>query len=133
MIVNVFKILVPLVIAVVIGLIFSLGFHKKGPWGSIVTFILILFLAIWAASLWLNPIGPTAWGIPWYPIIFFGILIAFILAQITPMPRNKFKGRRQMFTEEDEESKETRQVITFDEVFWVLLVAFIIAIVLGYM
>jgi len=32
--------------------VFTLGFHCRGPWSSVLTFFLIVFLAAWAGSQW---------------------------------------------------------------------------------
>lgn len=117
-----------LVMALLFTAIFTLGFQRRGPWSSVVAFFLIVFLAAWAGSLWLNPAGPVFLGIYWLPIIMVALLFALLLSAMVPPrpPTQKVETISQVRQEE----KALRR--TYDAFFWALLIGFIAIIVLGY-
>ncbi len=124
-----------LVLAAILTLIFSLGFGRTGPWSSWWAFFLMVFVVVWAASLWLVPVGPVYWDVAWLPILILGILVALLLAAAAP-PRRPPTARRieenpAQVPPEMRPVPET-QATGLDVFFWVLLVGFILAIVLGY-
>lgn len=85
---NIFEIIAALVFAILIGLLFSLVFRIKGPWGRLWSFILVLFLIIWASELWIEPLGPTLYDIAWLPLLIVGMASALLLAAVSPrLPR----------------------------------------------
>lgn len=85
---NVFEIIAAFVFAAFIGLFFSFVFRIKGPWGKLWSFILVLFLIIWASELWVTPMGPTWQDVAWLPLLIVGIVTALLLAALSPrMPR----------------------------------------------
>jgi hypothetical protein len=87
---NIFEIAAALAFAALIGLFFSFVFRIKGPWGRLWSFILVLFLIIWASEIWVSPMGPTLYDIAWLPLLIVGIVTALLLAAVSPrMPRKK--------------------------------------------
>lgn len=123
------EVIFSLIIAIIITVVFALGFKNKGPWGTIWAFFLIIFLAVWAASLWLTPRGPFVIGVAWIPIAFFGILIALIVsAAVPPSNRETIQHNRKM----NPEIKESGKFSTFNAYFWLLMVLLVIAVVFGY-
>lgn len=79
--------LIALILAVVC--VFFLG--HKGPWGSLWTFFLVLFLALSMVSIYAAPIGPVYWGVAWIPITVAGILMTILFISAMPHPRQNAK------------------------------------------
>ena len=132
-----------LLIAILLSVIFYYAFNIRGPWGSFWTFFLVLLLTVWAASLWVDPVGPVFWGIAWIPLFFVGLLFALLLAAIPTdydRPPNKienrhaaFRGRREPEPDEIAESKEaTRTAAAVSGIFWIFLLILLIVVIAGY-
>lgn len=110
-----------------ISSVFFLG--KRGPWGSLWTFFLVLFLTLWTVSIYVAPIGPVYWGIAWIPLVIAGLIIAALLIAAMPNvdtaydePEVDVSGTR------EKTYAPTRGAGKF---FWVLIVLIVIAIVIG--
>lgn len=117
--------LVALVLTVVS--VFFLG--RRGPWGSMWTFFLVLFLTLSTVSIYVAPIGPVYWGIAWIPIVVAGIIVTIMLIAAMPHPVRKDAG-------EDKEADEVYAKPDFPaspvgRFFWVLIIMFVIAIIIG--
>lgn len=124
---TLFTVIIAIVIALFFSLIFSYVFKNRGPWSSLWTFFLILFLAVWAGGLWLAPVGPYWHEISIVPLIFIGLLFALLLAAATP-PATPSPDIRKTGEEIQEKNKAAAAVGLF---FWILLVALIAAIIVG--
>lgn len=141
-----------ILIAIFISAIFYFALNARGPWGSLWTFFLVLLLVVWAASLWVRPIGPVYWGIAWIPLFFVGILMALLLAAIPAYGTREAEiedtGEDVIIVEEksrvaenpqidpaeaERRSEINRTAATVTGTFWVLLVILLIVIILGYM
>ncbi len=119
-----------LVVAFLLTMLFSVLLKNKGPWGGLWVVFIIIFLASWAANLWINPIGPQVFGISIVPILIVGVIIAVILAAVTrPETRNK---PPRIEAEQQEPPKEVVRAVTVGVFYWVLLVILIFAIIGGY-
>lgn len=73
-----------LVIGVCIAWVWSSVFDTHGPWNSFFWFFMVIFLFAWGGESWITPLGPTAWGVAWIPIVFLGIFMALLLTASTP-------------------------------------------------
>lgn len=102
------------------------GLKSRGPWGSAWTFWLVIFLGIWAASLWVYPSGPIAYGVSWLPLLFVGFFFAVLLAAAIPPRRRTPEVDEEAYTEIP---RESRALGVF---FWLLVLIMVIAIALGY-
>lgn len=125
-----------LLFAILISALFYYALKVRGPWGSFWVFFLILLLSIWAASLWIRPIGPTFYGVSWVPLFFIGLLIAILLAAIPtsetrpqekveqkkPVDESKMKRRRDL----------DRSAGSVGWVFWLFVVILLVFIIVGY-
>lgn len=120
--------LLALVMALLFTAVFALGFRRRGPWSSVLTFFLIVFLAAWAGSLWLSPAGPVFLGIYWLPIIMAALFFALLLSAMAP-PRPPTQ-KVETISQVKEEERAIRRV--YDAFFWTLLVGFVAIIILGY-
>ena len=83
-------------IALLITLFFAYILNVRGPWGSLWSFFIILFLSIWAIDIWLAPAGPYWREIYWLRPVIAGLLIALLLTATAPYtyPRNRKDARR---------------------------------------
>jgi hypothetical protein len=123
-----------LLIAFLSTAIASLIFKRKGPWGTVWTFFLFLFLVLWTVAIYVKNTGPVYWGIAWLPLLFAAVVLALLLASIIPNVNQ--------WRDESLENSETNNVKTPDEIrdasqprtgslFWLMIVILITAIVLG--
>ncbi|MGC9342930.1 MAG: hypothetical protein ACP5E3_09540 [Bacteroidales bacterium] len=125
---NTFGLLYLVGIALLITLFFSFILRVRGPWGSFWTFFVITLLAVVAADMWIQPVGPVYWDTYWLPPLAVGLLIAFILAATTPSPRTRAEleeGRNRI-------AKEHAESVAVGIFFWFLLIIMLIVVVLGY-
>lgn len=130
---TVLEIVGVVVMAILITSIFYFGFKKTGPWGSFWTFFLVLWLGIWAADVWIDPIGPIYWGVAWLDFFVVGILFAVLL--VAAMPPARY-DRDQTSIYPDEKSPhnvkdQDRETAAIGAFFWVLLVLFVVVIAVG--
>lgn len=132
-----------LLIAILLSVIFYYAFNIRGPWGSFWTFFLVLLLSVWAASLWVDPVGPIFWGIAWIPLFFVGLLFALLLAAIPtdydrppnkqvnrPYASNKGKGPSPEEAEKAEEVNRTAAAVS--GIFWIFLLILLLIVIAGY-
>jgi hypothetical protein len=109
----------------------------RGPWGSLWSLFLFLFLALWVIGLYINPIGPVYWGISWVPIIFAGILFAILFIAIAPTVNDSTTLRDKQGKVIEPDSMDTRMktrehaYAATGSFFWVLMALFVMAIIFG--
>lgn len=120
-------ILFSLILATFFTLFFALGFRNRGPWDSIGVFFLINFLGIWVAAIWLVPIGPLYYGVPWLPLFFVGLLISLLLSASIPVQHTRRREEKFLNPRPDESA-----LAIFGMFFWLLLAFLIGLIILGY-
>lgn len=115
-------------IAFLITLFFVVLFKNRGPWGTFWTFFVVILLAIFAADVWVGPVGPDfLGGIYWVPPLAVGLLIAILLAATTPSP----KTRSEIEVEKKEVAKEERATAALGTFFWVLFLFLVVLIAVG--
>jgi hypothetical protein len=113
-------------------LLFVLGLKRPGPWNNFFIFFLIILLTVWAAALWVGPVGPAFYGIYWLPLIMVGLFVAILLASMHPSAGVPKPRRTKTITEvyeEEEKKQEVKQV--FNVFFWILIAFLIILIFIG--
>jgi hypothetical protein len=125
---GIFTIIFALLVAFVFAGIFSFLLNYRGPWGKFWAFFLIIFLGVWAASLWVYPVGPLWYDVAWIPLLFVGLLIALLLSAATfPTTARKIK-------ETDYKSEENELLVSSVGIFfWLIAAVFTIAIIIGIM
>ena len=115
-------------IALFITLFFGYALRVRGPWGSFWTFFIIIFLAILAGDLWLEPTGPYYRDIYGLPPLAAGFLIAFLLAAATP----RYPKRRKNNGENLEPAGEDKAIaLALGGFFWILFALLLIVIIVG--
>lgn len=132
-----------ILVAILISALFYYAFNARGPWGSFWSFFLVLLLIIWAASLWVRPIGPVYWGVAWIPLFFVGLLFALLLAAIPTSDTRDIiredeiaeaERERQVNPTEAERRRDiNRTAATVSGTFWILMVILLLVIIIGYM
>ncbi|HTF02479.1 MAG TPA: hypothetical protein VK826_00575 [Bacteroidia bacterium] len=91
-------------------------------------FFLVVFMAAWASQLWLRPVGPTALGVAWAPFTFVAFLIAILL-----VAASSAAGKTRPKTDpENLTPEEAAPLFAIGLFFWILLLVFLAAILLGY-
>lgn len=115
-------------ISFLITLFFKFLLRVSGPWGSFRAFFIIILLAVFAADIWVSPVGLYFVDIYWVPPIATGLVIALLLAATTPSP----KARQEMEADRKASEEEVAAVVlgTF---FWFLLVFLLVLIFAGLM
>ncbi|MFW6223011.1 MAG: hypothetical protein ACOC3T_05300 [Bacteroidota bacterium] len=123
-----FQILFSVILAIIVAGFFYYAFKFTGPWGSFWTFLLILILAGVAASNWVQPFGPAFYEIAWAPILLVILIFALLLAAATP---TRYRTNRPPGEAVPEEAEEELPVLAISAIFWVFLLALMIAAVIG--
>jgi hypothetical protein len=115
-------------IALIVSMIFVIGFGRSGPWASGLVFFLIVFLAAWALGNMATPVGPHILGIYWLPYFAVAVVVALLLAAAMPF---RTHGIRKSAVEREPSRPSTFEAV-FDGFFWVFMVWILMLIVLGY-
>ena len=92
--------------------------------GGFLWLFLVIFLGAWAVGLWAEPVGPVAWGVAWFPILFAALIIGLIIAAI-PEP-----GAR--LTEPAPADEAEAAAAGVGLFFWLLIALLVVAIMFGY-
>jgi hypothetical protein len=129
-----------IIVALLISLLFYFVLSSRGPVGVLWPFFAIIFLAVWAASLWVRPIGFVYWDIAWIPLFFVGVVIALLLSAVNSSDHQYFRGTKGDVVEDDvverdvvKPKKEDREAArTISIIFWIFIVFMLIAIFAGY-
>lgn len=115
-----------LLISFLITLFFRFLLRVSGPWGSFWAFFIIILLAVFAADVWVSPVGPNFEDLYWVPPIAAGLLIALLLAATTPSPVIRSRNGNDRKTH-----KEEAAALTLNTFFWFLVVFLVIVILAG--
>ena len=124
------EIAVAFAVAVLIGVIFFYLFKIKGPWATIWSVIIILFLAGLAAAGWVKPFGPEVENIYWLPILlvilFFALILSAASANIRKNQMESVKGEKLSTPKGPEKNKS----VTVMSMIFLLIVLFLLVAVL---
>jgi hypothetical protein len=72
-------------------------------------YFVLLFLIVWAAAVWLRPVGPTLYGEPWLVMLGLGAIFMLLLATLAqPWPR----GPRRIDHPEELEHRPPHEHVT---------------------
>lgn len=120
----IFALLVAIVLAAVLA--YPLERRGPGPLDGLLFFFLIFFLAAWAGGVWLTPVGPPVWGVPWAGFLIVGIIIALIVAAAVP-PREA-----PMEPSPEGTGAAEAAAVALGAFFYIAMFALLLAIVLHY-
>jgi hypothetical protein len=95
-------------------------------WPAVIFLFAIFFFGLWAADVWITPIGPAVWGTSWLALLVVGIILALIITAAAPQRRRPPPAPGEM-----PRVTETAVQVGFGTVFWILLLVLIGAIVAG--
>lgn len=115
-------------LAAIITFAFTKLLRVRGPWGSFWTFFSVIILAILAADLWIEPMGPYYGDIYWLPPLIVGLIIAVLLAATSP-PVKPIKKLKEPLNEMVERQSKAIALGTF---FWFLLILMLLLVVIGF-
>lgn len=129
-----------LLLALFIGLIltgvFAAGFQRARDWDALLAFFVIVFLASWIGGLWIAPVGPVVSGIYWLPFVVVGIIVALLLAALSPPSREERLRRLRQTRGEPvttEESTAGALLAGFGIFFWILMLVLLILVFISYL
>lgn len=120
--------------AAALTFIFSYIFKSPGPWGSFWAFLGILFLAMFAFSLWVTPVGPVWHNIAWFDTLLVGLVLALLLGAAG---ESRKKTRHFKQTEKGEvdlvaeANAEVGATALFGIFFWIFMVVMSILVIGG--
>jgi len=120
------EILFALVFALFFTWLFGFTMRNQGPWNSLWTFFLIVFLGTWSASFWLTNSGPLFWEVSWVPLFVFALILSLFLAALTPI--TKRTGKHQHKHEPVAPDEPAGAALAF---FWLIGVLFFFSILIG--
>ncbi len=115
------------VIAALVVALFALVFRRTGPWAGLGWFFLVVFLGAWAVGVWATPVGPAAVGIVWLPFAIGALVLALLIAALSPPdrqavpPSNPGRGPGEGF----------QATLALGAFFWIFVVLLIALIVVG--
>ncbi len=110
---------------IVVGLF---GRQAPGPGSGLVFLSLFLFLSMWAVGLWLTPVGPVLWGVPFLGLLITGLILALIIAASVPPRREPPPS----VTRPEAETAEA-VAVTMGAFFYVAMFLLLAVVVAGYL
>lgn len=130
-----FPILVAVLIAIIVAmpLVGVLGWRRPGApeaepaLVSAAFFFVILFLATWAAGMWLVPWGPVAWGVAWLGWLAVALIVTLILGAASQQEHR----RRRRNAEPTPATQGELAAVGFGVAFWTLLVVLLMIALSG--
>lgn len=124
-----------LIVALVVGTLFAFLFRRTGPWEGMIWFFIVLFFGTWAFGIWIEPIGPAAWGdVSLLPFVFAALFIALLVLAATPAEREDWRRRKSHEGVTDRPTEAGVRAVTAVNVFlWAVILVALIAIVANFL
>lgn len=121
---------VALIIAFVLSmlLVAALGWeypNRSGLFPSFLVLFLLLLGLIWAGGVWVQPIGPTIYHIPWLGFLVIGLIATLLIVALIP-PRRRVR-------EVPVSEPETAAGAALGIFFWILMLFLAIVIIAYYL
>jgi hypothetical protein len=125
---------ISLTLAVLLTALYKFMTRRAGRKKGLIWLFLTLFLAIWAAGLWLKPFGPILWGIHWLTFLLVGLIIVLFFLIVIPKkpPRGRHETLDMLERIEQKEKMEEATYITLNIFFWILLALLVTVIIFRY-
>lgn len=118
--------LAELLTALIVASLFTVGLvwllrarRAEARRSALVLFFLTVFLATWAAGVWISPRGPTAFGVPWLAFLALGLIVSLVAAAAPPLRDWRVPGAAGV----PEPGRVTGPIL------WILLAMLVLAIV----
>ena len=123
------NLLLVFLIALVLAAILVYGFGRRGPGpaSGFLFFLTMVFLATWVGSVWIHPIGPELWGVPWVPILIIGLIVMLIIAAVLAPVENE-----EIAPDEEGVAPPTAPGWGCGLIFWLLTAILIVAAIARY-
>ncbi|HEV2106860.1 MAG TPA: hypothetical protein VGR16_01210 [Thermomicrobiales bacterium] len=126
-----FDVLFALLVALAVSAVFWAVAGWPGAGSEAIGLFLLALLVVWAAGVWITPVGPTIGDDYWLPFIIPGLLFLLLLAALVP-PRRPRNRREAVEETTAEDTVAVAAALTLGVIFWVLIVFLIIAIIAAY-
>lgn len=125
-------------VAILVSLLFlpahrSVAADREAGAGGLLFFFLVVLLAAWAGGLWIAPFGPMMWGVYWLPYLVIGLLVALLLVAASEPLRRRDQASPPPEGDVEAGAGAAATAAVFGLFFWILLIALIGAIILGYL
>lgn len=111
---------------------------SRGPWGSLWTIFLVLFLSVWLAGVHLGTIGPVYSGVAWMPLVVAGVLVGVCLMVVAPARtarRREGDQKLQQWIIGDGNGPSKGSALpgtTAGKFFWILVMLLVAVIIAGF-
>ncbi len=118
--------------ALVLSLIVRLVYRNPGPWKSFWAFLAVLFLGMWAFSLWVTPVGPVWHDFARLDTLLLGLLLALLLGAAGEQGTHihhrtrDFKGELDLVAEAKREHTSM-----FGVFFWIFVLTLVVLVSVG--
>ena len=120
--------LLSLFVALMLSMVFFVGFARANWKAGLAFYFLILFLATWAGGIWIVPVGPSLGGLFWMPFVAAGLMFALLLTAVLS------RAPRQDPTEDPAAPPAKPEVMAAtDAFFWLLVIGLAVVIAAGYL
>jgi MFS family permease len=96
----------------------------------VILFFLVVFLGAWAGGIWITPVGPMILGVYWLSFFGVGLVLALVLEAVAAFSVHPSEPVARDIQKDKREEREIEAVLGV--FFWILVVTFIGAIVVGY-
>ncbi len=123
-------------IALVLSTVLIKIYFGKWEWPRFAFVFLLLFFTVWAAGIWITPVGPQLYGAYWLIYVITGLMIALMFAAFFTTFRTYNTPRQQVTLPEDEPEELVEQGnnvamgTAFGLIYWILVALMIV--VIGY-
>jgi hypothetical protein len=97
-------------------------------------FLIITFLASWAGSLWLGPMGPSIRGVYWLPSLLVGATAGLVFLVFAPRraPRSRIETLEMLEEIQQTREMEKATTVSFSVFLWVAILTLLAAIIVRY-
>jgi hypothetical protein len=132
-----FDLLFVVAIAILLTVIFGSGYRERGA-ASFIMYFVILALGIWAIGGWIDPFGPTLFGVYFLTFSIAGLFLAILIAAIaTPYDQRERAAKeaayqRAAVENPNQQAAEDDVAVGFSIFFWILIIGLVIAITVNY-
>ena len=108
-------------------------FRSWGPWGSYWSSLVVMLLGLWAAQVWIEPMGLVYGGVAWLPLLLAGIYLSVLLIPLGATHQDSPGRQEEAFREaQAKQRREDRTFRLLDASFWWVLLVFALIIIVGY-